>query len=177
MPTDREDHGFLSVIHPIRGQDLTRAFMTIGVALCLSWVILAFFILFSGWPSDGRSWILQTGSVALGVAVWGTAVYATLYHWSLPLVCGLASSWTFASWVALSAIAFAAYWYDQRAAVAQVRRIAEWAFILLSFLGGWGGVFAAQFLLPQKQQGVGMLVVTAVTLILNSTFWAWIGAN
>lgn len=151
--------------------------MTIWSALCVSWVILAFFFLFMGRPSSGRSWLLQWGSLAVGVLVWGTAVYATLNHWPPPLIGSLRANWIFASWVGVSALSFVAYGYDKRAVAVSVSGIADWALYLLSFWGGWAGAFAAQYLLSHKNEGVGHQVVTAVMLLANLVFWAWVGSQ
>jgi uncharacterized membrane protein YsdA (DUF1294 family) len=149
--------------------------MAIGAALCLSWIILAFFFLFLGRPSSGRSFLLQTGSLAVGALVVGTAVYATLNEWPPPLIGTLSANWTFASWAGVSVLSFVAYGYDKRAKTAQVSGISDWALYLLSFMGGWAGAFIAQFLLSHKNEGVGHQVVTAVMMLANVVFWVWIG--
>ncbi|GIK58439.1 MAG: DUF1294 domain-containing protein [Chloroflexi bacterium] len=151
--------------------------MVVWAALCLSWIILAFFFLFMGRPSTGRSWLLQWGSLAVGVLVWGTAVYATLNHWPPPLIGNLRVNWIFASWVGVSALSFVVYGYDKRAVAVKVTGIAEWVFYLLSFWGGWAGAFAAQYLLSHKNEGVGHQVVTAVMMLANVVLWTWIGSQ
>lgn len=148
--------------------------MAVWAALCLSWIILAFFFLFMGRPSTGRTIILGWGSLAVGVLVWGTAVYATLNHWPLPLIGSLRTNWIFASWVGVSALSFVAYGYDKRAVAAEEVGIADWALYLLSFMGGWAGAFAAQYLFSHKNEGVGHQVVTAVMVLANVVFWAWV---
>ncbi len=151
--------------------------MSVGLALCLSWIILAFFFLFMGRPSTGRSLLLQVGSLVVGVLVMGTAVYATLNNWPPPLIGRVRANWIFASWVGVSALSFVVYGYDKRAAAAQVSGIAEWALYVLSLMGGWAGAFAAQYLLSHKNEGVGHQVVTAVMMLANVVFWAWVGSQ
>lgn len=151
--------------------------MIIGLALCLSWIILAFFFLFMGRPSTGRTIILGWGSLAVGVIVMGTAVYATQNNWQPPMIGNLRANWIFASWVGVSALSFVVYGYDKRAAAAGEMGIADWALYLLSFMGGWAGAFAAQYLFSHKNEGVGHQVVTAVMLLANVVFWAWVGSQ
>ncbi|HRQ37401.1 MAG TPA: DUF1294 domain-containing protein [Chloroflexota bacterium] len=148
--------------------------MNVGAALCLSWVILAFFFLFMGRPSSGRTMILGWGSLAVGVLVWGTAVYATLHNWLPPLIGNLRANWTFASWAGVSALSFVVYGYGKRAAAVEVSGMANGALYFLSFLGGWAGAFAAQYLLSYKNEGVAHQVVTAVMMLANVVTWAWV---
>jgi uncharacterized membrane protein YsdA (DUF1294 family) len=151
--------------------------MAVGAALCLSWIILAFFFLFMGPPSAGRSALLQWGSLAVAVLVSGTAVYATLNKWPPPLIGNLRANWIFASWVGVSALSFVVYGYDRRAVTSQVTGIAGWALYGLSFMGGWAGAYVAQFLLSHKNEGVGHQVATAVMMLANVVLWAWVVAQ
>jgi uncharacterized membrane protein YsdA (DUF1294 family) len=157
--------------------------MTIPLALCLSWLILIFFFLFFGYPSNGRSFLLQTGSLVVGVVVLGTAVYATLYHWPPPTVGSTPANWIFVSWLALSSLSFTLYGYNQRAVKASaatkttVNGIGEFVLILFSFMGGWAGAFLALFLWQPKNQTLSPLIVTSIAVLGNFVFWAWVGGQ
>ncbi|NJN54945.1 MAG: DUF1294 domain-containing protein [Anaerolineae bacterium] len=69
------------------------------------------------------------------------------------------------------------YGYDKRAVGAEIPGVGDGALYLLSFMGGWGGAFAAQFLLSHKNQGVGQWGVTAVMMLGNMIFWVWVGGQ
>ena len=71
----------------------------------------------------------------------------------------------------VNAAAFAAFWADKRAAIAQKRRIPEDRLLALAFLGGSLGAKAAQRLLrhkirtePFRQQLNGILAVQVLAL-------------
>ncbi|MCP4358413.1 MAG: DUF1294 domain-containing protein [Chloroflexi bacterium] len=150
--------------------------MIIG-AFCLSLLLLIFFFMFLSTPSDGRSRLLQMGSLAMGAIVLGTAVFAALNQWPPPIVCGFPANWTAASWAGLSMLTFLLYWYDQQATLTDVRRISGWALFLLSLAGGWAGAFGAQFVLRVQAGQMSLWVLTAVAALTNFVFWTWLSSQ
>ncbi len=72
------------------------------------------------------------------------------------------------AWYAvLSIVCFAAYARDKRAARARLRRTPERTLLLLGFLGGWPGGFAAQQVLRHKSGKTSFLVKFWLTAIAN----------
>lgn len=149
--------------------------MTLGVAYCLSLLILIFFFGFMGYLSNWRTFVVQWGSLLLSLFVAATAVYATINHWQPPYICGVPTNWQLASWVALSLLTTAVYWYDLRTvATEDVPGISNWVIALVTLLGGWAGAFFSELFIIRTPTSFSNWVLLSFGTLLNIAFWVWL---
>ncbi|MHC4947226.1 MAG: DUF1294 domain-containing protein [Planctomycetota bacterium] len=77
-----------------------------------------------------------------------------------------------AAYAAMSAVAFAAFWRDKRAATRGRRRTPEATLHLLELLGGWPGALAARRVLRHKSAKRSYAAVLWLVVLLHAAAWA-----
>jgi uncharacterized membrane protein YsdA (DUF1294 family) len=79
------------------------------------------------------------------------------------------------AYLVASAITFAAYGLDKRAAIRQASRTRERTLHLMELAGGWPGALVAQAVFRHKRRKTGYMVVCWGIAILHVAGWvAWL---
>ena len=76
-------------------------------------------------------------------------------------------------YLAMSAVAFGAYWLDKSRAMRGERRIPEVTLHAIELLGGWPGAWAAQRAFRHKWRKTSYMVVFWGIGAMHALAWAW----